>query len=189
MSKKRNSGINIITKIIDNYLFFDYKFVYKLFLFLFIMHITTCLHIFISRNSMPNWIISNNLIESSYTTIYFTSLYFIITTLTTVGYGDITGKTFKEIIFQIFLLIIGIMAYSWLISYCSNIIQEKSKATEALKNKVRILDDIRMKYDKMSKEMYTKIYRHLEYTHLTYKNDPHLLIDSLPYSLKNSLLN
>ena len=189
MSKKRNSGINIITKIIDNYLFFDYKFVYKLFLFLFIMHITTCLHIFISRNSMPNWIISNNLIESSYTTIYFTSLYFIITTLTTVGYGDITGKTFKEIVFQIFLLIIGIMAYSWLISYCSNIIQEKSKATEALKNKVRILDDIRMKYNKMSKEMYTKIYRHLEYTHLTYKNDPHLLIDSLPYSLKNSLLN
>ena len=189
MSKKRNSGINAIIKIIDYYSFFDYKFVFKIFLSLFVLHITTCLHIFISRNSIPNWIISNNLVESSYITIYFTSLYFIITTLTTVGYGDITGKTFQEIIFQIFLLIIGIMAYSWLISYCSNIIQEKNKVTEALKNKIRILDDIRMKYNKMSKEMYIKIYRHLEYTHLTYKNDPHLLIDSLPYSLKNSLLN
>ena len=91
MSKKRNSGINIIIKAIDYYSFFDYKFFCKLFLFLFILHITTCLHIFISRNSIPNWIISNNLIESSYITIYFTSLYFIITTLTTVGYGDITG--------------------------------------------------------------------------------------------------
>ena len=189
MSKKRNSGINTIIKIIDYYSFFDYKFYCKLFLFLFALHITACLHIFISRNSLPNWIISNNLIESSYITIYFTSLYFIITTLTTVGYGDITGKTYKEFVFQIFLLIIGIMAYSWLISYCSNIIQEKNKVTEDLKNKVRILDDIRMKYNKMSKEMYTKIYRHLEYTHLTYKNDPHVLIDSLPYSLKNSLLN
>jgi len=189
MSKKRNSGINAIIKLVDYYSFFDYKFFCKLFLSLFVLHITTCLHIFISRNSVPNWIISNNLIESSYISIYFSSLYFIITTLTTVGYGDITGKTFKEFIFQIFLLIIGIMAYSWLISYCSNIIQEKNKVTEDLKNKIRILDDIRMKYNKMSKEMYIKIYRHLEYTHLTYKNDPHLLIDSLPYSLKNSLLN
>ena len=41
----------------------------------------------------------------------------------------------------------------------------------------------------MSKELYTKIYRHLEYTHLNYNNDPKMLIDALPYGLKNSLLN
>ena len=190
MSKKRNSGIKNIIKFIDEYpIFENYKFIFKIFISLSCLHMTTCLHIFISRNSIPNWIINNNLIESSYISIYFTSLYFIITTLTTVGYGDITGKTIKEIIFQIFLLIVGIVAYSWVISNISNIIQEKNKLTEKFNNKLRILDDIKLKYNDMSKEIYTKIYRHLEYTHLNYHNDPKMLIDTLPYGLKNSLLN
>ena len=51
--------------------------------------------------------IINNLIENSFQSIYFISLYYIITTITTVGYGDITGQTIKEIIFQIILLIVG----------------------------------------------------------------------------------
>ena len=102
MSKKRNSGIKHIIKFIWNYnLFENYIFFFKIFISLIILHITICLNIFVSRNSYPNWIYNNNLIENSFQSIYFISLYFIITTITTVGYGDITGQTIKEIIFQI----------------------------------------------------------------------------------------
>ena len=41
----------------------------------------------------------------------------------------------------------------------------------------------------MSEKMYIKIYRHLEYAHLNHRNNPKLLIDNLPYTLKNNLLN
>ena len=49
--------------------------------------------------------------------IYLLSIYFVIVTITTVGYGDITGQTLPEILFQIFLLIIGTIDYSFAISY------------------------------------------------------------------------
>ena len=190
MSKKRNSAIKNIIKYIDDYSIFEnYKFIFKIFVSLAILHITTCLHIFISRNSFPNWIFNNNYIESSYITIYFISLYYTITTVTTVGYGDITGNTLNELIFQIFLLIAGIMSYSWLISYCSNIIQEKNMSTEKFNDKIRILDNIKLQYADMSKEMYRKIYRYIEFSHLNNNYNPKLLMDSLPFSLKNTLLN
>ena len=190
MSKERNSGIKNLIKILENMnLLENYKFYFKIFVFLTALHIVICLNILVSRNSYPNWIHNNNLVENSFTSIYFISLYFIITTITTVGYGDITGQTLKEIIFQIFLLIVGIVSYSWLISNCSNIIHEKNKLTEKFNSKIRVLDDIRLNYSDMSEKMYIKIYRHLEYAHLNHRNNPKLLIDNLPYTLKNNLLN
>ena len=190
VDKKRNLAINNIVKFLEEYTIFEnYEFIFEVFLSISVIHITTCLNIFISRNSFPNWIIVNNLVESSFISIYFTSFYFIITTFTTVGYGDITGKTIKEIIFKIFLLIFGIMSYSWIISNLSNMISEKNNLTKIFNDKVRILDEIRLKYSEMNDEIYNKIYRYLEYTHLNYKKNSKLIIDSLPYTLKNTLLN
>ena len=190
MSKKRNSGTKNIITFIEYYSIFDnYKFIFEIFLSLAVLHISTCLNIFISRNSFPNWIYNNNLVEKSYFSIYFISLYFIITTITSVGYGDITGKTIKEIIFQIFLLIAGIMSYSWLISNISNLIHEKNKLTEKFNDKIKILDNIKLQYSDMNEETYNRIYRYLEYVYLNYKNNPNTLIDNLPLSLKNDLLN
>ena len=42
----------------------------------------------------------------------------------------------------------------------------------------------------MSEETYNKIYRYLEYIHLNNnnKNNPNILIDNLPYTLRNNLL-
>ena len=65
--------------------------------------------------------------DESYTNIYVASIYFIVVTITTVGYGDICGDSYIEIIFQMFLLIIGTLAYSFVISYISNYIIKKIK--------------------------------------------------------------
>ena len=76
---------------------------------LLIFHLTACLHIFISSTTFPNWIIQKGLQTSSFTEVYLSSIYFLITTVTSVGYGDIIGSSLTEIIFQIFLLMIGII--------------------------------------------------------------------------------
>ena len=64
---------------------------------------------------------------SSFPTIYLSSIYFLLTTVTSVGYGDIIGNTFTEFCFQIIILLVGIIAYSWLVSSISNYVRENNK--------------------------------------------------------------
>lgn len=51
--------------------------------------------------------------------IYWTAWYFLSTTITTIGYGDISGCTVKEKIFLIFLLFAGIL--------CFTVIQQRTR--------------------------------------------------------------
>ena len=160
----------------------------SIFISLLILHLTACMHIFISSTAYPNWIIQKNLDKSSFILVYLSSIYFLITTVTSVGYGDIIGNSFNEIIFQIFLLMVGIIAYSWLISSISNYVKENNQQNEIFNEKISILNDIKLEHPNMTKELYDKIYLHLEYINLRQKKDKSSLIDSLPHSIKKPLL-
>jgi Trk-type K+ transport system membrane component len=44
--------------------------------------------------------------------VYLTTIYFTVTTITTVGYGDISITTKAEKIFCILIMVIGVIAFS-----------------------------------------------------------------------------
>ena len=88
--------------------------------------------------------------------IYLSSIYFLITTVTSVGYGDITGHSITEFVFQIFLLIIGIIAYSWLVSSLSNYVKENNQQNEIFNQKLAILNEIKLENSQFPKELYLK---------------------------------
>ena len=44
---------------------------------------------------------------------YLTSVYFTVTTITTVGYGDVSISTKMEKIFCIMIMLIGVIAFSF----------------------------------------------------------------------------
>ena len=155
---------------------------------LLIFHLTACIHIFVSSTTFPNWIIQKGLQTSPFFEVYLSSIYFLITTVTSVGYGDIIGSSFTEIIFQIFLLMIGIIAYSWLISSLSNYVQENNKQNEVFNQKISLLNEIKLEHPKMTKELYDKIHLHLEYINLGQKKDKSSLINVLPHTIQKSLL-
>ena len=188
------SRTNIVTNYIlnesINFTFFENwsYMIFTLILFILLMHLTACIHIFVSCMTFPNWITLNNLHYSSLPTIYLSSIYFLITTVTSVGYGDIIGKSFIEHCFQIFLLLVGIIAYSWLISSVSNYVKEKNKQNEIFEKKISMLNEIKLEHPNMSKELYDKIYLHLEYINLQQKKDKSSLIDSLPHTVTKTLL-
>lgn len=47
-------------------------------------------------------------------TIYISAFYFILTTITTVGYGDISGSTTKEYLYCMFVEFVGLTFFSFL---------------------------------------------------------------------------
>jgi hypothetical protein len=152
------------------------------------LNMCTCLFIFLGKNSYPNWIIKLNIQDESHINIFLTSLYFIIVTITTVGYGDITGDTMPEIIFQVLLLIIGTIAYSFIISYISNYIIKSNKKSMTFEKHLEILQEIKVHHPNMDNTLYQEVLRNLYNEQLYEKKDKHILFDCLPYSLKNKLI-
>ena len=148
----------------------------------------TCIFIFIGRNSFPSWMNSIKLEGNSFRDLYICSLYYLIATITTIGYGDIHGRTIREIIFQIILLIIGTCTYSYLISSISNYIKKINEKSLNFENKLKILNEIKVTNPLMQETLYEKILRFLLYKKDNEKNKQKIIINSLPYSLRNLLI-
>ena len=185
-----NSTIAYYSEILSrNEIFDDHKsIILTFFITIFFLNLSTCLFIFLGNNAYPGWIIKLNIQDESYIYIYLTSVYFIIVTITTVGYGDITGGTFPEIAFQIFLLIIGTIAYSFTISYISNYIIKSNQKSMTFEKHLEILQEIKLHHPKMEESLYKDVLRNIYNEQLYERKDKHLLFDCLPYSLKNKLI-
>jgi len=54
-----------------------------------------------------------DLYSASSTDVYVASLYFIVQTMTTVGYGDILSNNMSEFILNIFLKLAGVILFSF----------------------------------------------------------------------------
>ena len=187
---KNNKFFNKLYKLLTNTEFMENhcSIFLSIFISLICLHITTNINIIIAKCSYPNWIIDINMMDKNYGKLYISSLYFLISTMTTVGYGDIIAKSNLEIIFQILLLLIGIVAYSWLISYISNAVKEKNKKYEEFEKKIKILDDINKNYSNMNNKLYSNIHSFLEYQYNNKTTNLNSFINSLPDTIKNILI-
>ena len=191
LDKKTNRGIRYFHDIIsENY---TLEKTMKMFLFIILctlfFNIFICYHIFIGRQSYPNWILATNNQDKGFYNLYIISCYFLITTMTSVGYGDITCVSLGETIFQIIVLAIGVIAYSWVVSTIGNYVKNETKAAIKFNKDMDLLEEIRISYPKMSFKLYNKIQKHLEtVSHQQERFDTNLLVNNLPYTLKNKLM-
>jgi hypothetical protein len=74
--------------------------------------------------------------------LYVTSFYFSITTIVTVGYGDITAISAAEKILACFLMIFGVIAFSFATGALSSIISNIDQSEALLKEKMTTLTEI-----------------------------------------------
>ena len=154
-----------------------------------ILHCIVCIHIFLGKNSYSNWLILTKAENDSFYAIYIKSLYFIITTLTTVGYGDIFCQSLIERIFQIIILVIGSIFYPYLVSSIGNLIKKDTNAQIKQNNNFSMLEKIRKDYPNIPFKLYNNIYKYLEKKSCSLeKYDANSFIESLPISLKNNIL-
>ena len=163
-------------------------FIYIL-IFLICSHFLSCIFIFLGQITTPNWIITQELdLNGPKKDIYFTALYYICATVFTVGYGDVVSINIYEKVYNLFLLIFGIMIYSFSVSNLSNYVQSKDTKTIEYQRKTAILEQIRATNEKMSNTLYEKIIKFLYYNLNNEKKDKNDIINNLPLSLKNKLI-
>ncbi len=165
------------------------KMIFIVFIVIFFLNYSACLYIFIARNSYPNWILQAKLDTSSFRNIYICSIYILIMAITTVGYGDITCYSFNERIYQLFLLVVGIGAYSYAVSAVSNYVQKINEKSSDFIKKKSILDEIKLSNPNLPEELYDRILRHLIYKNINEKKQKNIIFDCLPVSLKNDLIS
>lgn len=167
------------------------RFLQFLLLFTILTHITACLWCFIGKTMITsgdinNWIHNTKLDDFGNIHIYIASVYFILSTIFSIGYGDITSKFFFERLFVVFLMTIGCFLYSFFLTSLSNIIGKLDQKYEIYNKKEIILNDIKKEY-KLGHKLYSKIRKSLKHDLIHWNYDKFTLLDTLPTILKNQL--
>lgn len=71
--------------------------------------------------------------------LYISALYFTVTTIVTVGYGDITPNNNEEKCFVIFLMLVGVISFSFATGTLSSVIASYDSKNSFLKEQMDIL--------------------------------------------------
>lgn len=74
------------------------------------------------------------------------SLFFVVTTIATVGYGDINAGTSYEMVFCIVLMMMGVTSFSFASSALASLLNWLDSISSKLKEKQEILEMIKNKY-------------------------------------------
>ena len=159
------------------------------FYFFSFLNISSCIFIFIGRNIIESWIFLDGLETKSFIDIYIGAVYYFVMTVTTVGYGDVIGKSIIEILFQVIMVIAGTCIYSWLISSISNYVKKINEKDLKYEEKIQLLEEIKLNNPNFTEKLYNKISRLLTYRKYHEEEiEKSIILESLPNSLKHTLI-
>ena len=122
-------------------------------------HFVGCMWIFIGRTvpdeetGVTGWIEAGDYTGTTTSQLYLTSFYFAMTTLTTVGYGDISGNNTTERILCIFLHLIGVISYSIAAGSLTSILSNYDEMNQQTNEKLHVLNRL-YKENNLPNEIY-----------------------------------
>lgn len=114
---------------------------------------------------------------------YLTSFYFIITTLSTVGYGDISASNVSEKVFCIIIMCVGVTAFAAATSTLTNLLQTYDMDNKEISEKVDILNRIKKEYF-LPIKLYENVKKSIKYQHNNNIEDMIQFVGTLPQDLK-----
>ena len=164
-----------------------------------------CVWFYIGYHNLSNdkgWIhqllLKEGKLSYDQTTTYITSIYWVFTTLSTLGYGDFYPVQINEYLFTMLIEFMGVFLFAYMMGNINNLIEKlDDDVDEYLQNELTKLDQWLMKIDranshrKLKHEMVDKITDSLS----TYWKLDHVVIqknnflDQLPIKMRKKLIN
>ena len=153
------------------------------------VHIAGCFWFFSARlydYEPDTWVTRYGYQDEDNWTKYLASIYWAVTTVTTVGYGDIAGKTDLEMILCVAWMFIGVGFYSFTIGSLSSFLTSIDTRETVLSAKMAAIQEF-AKETGISPDCKLKIRNAIRYN--TYKqgtvwSDKHSLFNELPKALR-----
>jgi hypothetical protein len=122
--------------------------------------------------------------EATEVTKYITSFYWVVTTLTTVGYGDYKGFTNNEYIFTYIVEFIGILFFSIMMGSINDIMEGNDQDSDIIESKLESVDVWLVKLDnsRMSKQLPRVLYDKIKiYIKESLTHDHKKLVDGFDF--------
>ena len=157
--------------------------------FVLFCHVITCFWVMIQgfETDLPEtWIYVNQFQDLGQSDLYIRAFYFTVTTITTVGFGDISPSTNMEMVFGIIVMISGVIAFSYATGALSSILSNMDDRQAKLKNKIDVLDGIKDTY-KIGPALYEELRQSILYEVSKDVSNVVMFIEQLPHRLKIEL--
>jgi len=163
-----------------------------LFCFLIFCHIGACiwyLQAKLNENDPTNWLTRQEEVlgDSGLFYIYISSLYYIIATTVTVGYGDIQAGNSIERIVAVVMMFIGAFIYSFIIGTLSSIMLARDAKEQEVESKLNTLIEMQQKFN-ISSYTFNKVKNSIKYGGNSRNNESKInFLNELPINLRTRL--
>jgi len=152
-------------------------------------HLASCLWIIMATLYNPDgsfdgtWMEKFKRYEGSSKDIYIVAFYWIISTITTVGYGDISGTNNVERVFCSICMFIGVLAFTIANGSLASIIQNYDQTNASYQEKMNILTKAQKDYQ-LPLDLSIRLKKSMGYEFKKDDQDLNKWVDELPHKLK-----
>ncbi len=190
MAKKGN--VNRITKFFLEKLKVNAnveRLIYFILTFLLLNHLSACIWYFMAKlqDLDPDcWVVRLGYIDYTNFEIYVISFYWTLTTVTTVGYGDVSAGTTIERAYNLIIMSFGVLMYSFAIGSLSSIVSILDAKTAEMNQKLQILSSIKKEFN-LDQDIYDKVRKVIKYDLSRNQKDKMNFLQELPNKLRIEL--
>ncbi|EAR88852.2 cyclic nucleotide-binding domain protein (macronuclear) [Tetrahymena thermophila SB210] len=157
-------------------------------------HVACCIFLKIGleniQHGQMSWIIKAGFSTESLWNLYLQSLYYMIVTICTIGYGDISPYQLNEKLYIAFLSVLATNVTAYAFSQISEIVKFESSKNQKFNHFMTDVNN-QMKKIGLGMSLQVKVRKHFEFLYYQdeYKQQiSESIVDKLPNSLKNEVL-
>lgn len=99
--------------------------------------------------------------------LYIIAFFYTVTTITTVGYGDVYSHTSTERILSTVMMLLGVISFSFLTGSLTSILTNIDATNAGLKQRIATLNEIKKVYG-INNRLFVELKKALNYDHNKY---------------------